>query len=85
MLKFCCLCFSVCIMTFFLCYKLLNEKNDDEDEGEKRNELLQHLMKDQDGERKPFFEERKLQEQQVQQRKINVTALYKCAFTHKSI
>jgi len=44
-------------------FKLLNEKNDDEDEEaragmKKRNELLQQLMKDQG-------EERKLQEQQV--------------------
>jgi len=44
-------------------FKLLNEKNDDEDEEtragmKKRNELLQQLMKDQD-------EETKLQEQQV--------------------
>lgn len=43
-------------------FKLLNEKNDDEDEEirgvKKRNELLQQLMKDQN-------EETKLQEQQV--------------------
>lgn len=43
--------------------KLLNEKNDDEDEEaraglKKRNELLQQLLKDQD-------DERKIQEQQV--------------------
>lgn len=43
--------------------KLLNEKNDDEDEEariglKKRNELLQQLLKDQD-------DERKVQEQQV--------------------
>lgn len=53
---------SYCFIIFsFFHFKLLNEKNDDEDEthaGVKRNELLQQLMKDQD-------EEKKLQEQQV--------------------
>lgn len=51
------------IIFSFLHFKLLNEKNDDEDDEtrpgvKKRNELLQQLMKDPD-------EERKLQEQQV--------------------
>lgn len=46
--------------------KLLNEKNDDEDEEaraglKKRNELLQQLLKDQD-------DERKVQEQHVSNR-----------------
>lgn len=47
----------------YLFFKLLNEKNDDEDEEaraglKKRNELLQQLLKDQD-------DERKVQEQHV--------------------
>lgn len=50
----------------FICLKLLNEKNDDEDEEaraglKKRNELLQQLLKDQD-------DERKVQEQHVSNR-----------------
>lgn len=52
---------SHCFIIFsFLHFKLLNEKNDEEDEetraGVKTNELLQQLMKNQD-------EEKKLQEQ----------------------
>lgn len=55
-----------CDYTRFICFKLLNEKNDDEDEEaraglKKRNELLQQLLKDQD-------DERKVQEQHVSNR-----------------
>lgn len=53
------------------CLKLLNEKNDDEDEGaradlkKRNNELLQQLLKDQD-------DERKVQEQQVGSHKLSL-------------
>lgn len=58
----------------FICFKLLNEKNDDEDEEaraglKKRNELLQQLLKDQD-------DERKVQEQHVSNRIFRTVHLY---------
>lgn len=71
---------------FFLHFKLLNEKNDDEDEEtrtglKKRNaerELLQQLMKDQN-------EERKFQEQQVNNFYIScVTSSNMILFRHQS-
>lgn len=56
--------------------KLLNEKNDDEDEEariglKKRNELLQQLLKDQD-------DERKVQEQQVGSDKLSLDIVWYC-------